>query len=181
MEELKAISGLLLCFWPVWLGIPFVIMLSKNINVFAWRNLYIEKRMAIYSGIVLIFSFLGFIWGSYIFSEVPMAFAYIGSHGMMYPDGFEENRDQIHEELWLRMIMPPSENACFSTEFICDWTDEILENASGENISTYAKAQQWLEYILLFTIFGLLLGFGLTVMFHRLINHRLARHPIRPT
>ena len=175
------VTFILIVFWPIWLGVLFVIILAKSLKVTARHNQNKGLKFVMYTGVILITSFLSFIWVIILVTQIPMAFAYIGSHGMLYPDGFEENKDLIHQELWFRMFLPPMAKECFSPDEICAWADGVMEISSRVEIDSTTRAKQWLEYISAFIIYGLPVGLCLGWLLNRLIKYRLSKQPVPPT
>ncbi len=179
---MEIFNGILLCFWPVWVGVFFAVIVSQGIKFDALVCL--SRKQIILMGAVLgfIVTVLSFLWFLYVSVELQITLTYMGSHGSMAPVGFEEKHQDIRQELWLRMVMPPTGKDCFSTQEICEWADGVMEQeGDGEYYADSTILEWFIGNFLFYALFCLPVGLGMSWLLNRLIKYRLSRHLAAPT
>ncbi len=167
-------------FWPIWLSLLFVFGLLYTINISTLQNLHGTQKKAMYISVVLLAALFSFIWVNSLLANVRMLLAHISFNEVVYTEEITIPRKRIHQELLLRMILPPMERECFSPNEICDWLDGLLDIQEGGR-GSYTMTQRWLGYVLRFLVFGLPFGLGMAWLLNRLIKYRLRRQAASPT
>ncbi len=161
--------------WPFWVGLLLVLVLAWGIKIDAFCNSTQAQRWVLYLGIVVFIGSINYGWFAYIFVQVKFVFASIGMHlSISYPKIYE-HQDLIQRELWLRMIIPPTDVSCYSSETVCYLTSTFLRNFASSRI-VEDRFALWQDYLINFLLLIVPIGLAHVWLLDFLMQRRIRRH-----
>ncbi len=173
-------------FWAMWLVIFLVFLVLIMLPIDSLQRL--SKRQGVVIGIAILMGLVGFL-------RLPYTLAKIEVENTITNLGFLElgididdsNRYEVYREVWLRDMVPPPKEGCFSDnqevcrlgDFIEDYPDsrDAVSNPSSYESGSNSMLENLLTWLLSFLgrwlVLGLLLSLWLYWFVNNLIQYRL--------